>query len=203
MEYFSDDEIPEQEEQKTEQMVISSESPELEEQKSFNSKIINNGKVKPETIEIINKTNILPYVTSQNPRNKHFKFNNDNDTLQLTSVLESIPGLTVEYNTIRDKPYISLIKNNELVGKIHFLYYNENKPEDKYIKLYLFDFVDSDFHNRVKDILVKFFENFKPFHIQGGNKQKQDKKYYKKNKTQKIQKKRYTIRRKKTLRRNK
>ena len=88
------------------------------------------------------------------------------------------------------------MKDNELVGKIHFLYYNENTPEDKYIKLYLFDFVDPDQYSIVKEELVKFFENFKPSkNLQGGNKRKTNIKH------RRTHKKRHNIRRKKTLRR--
>lgn len=211
MEYFSggDDEILEQSfnENKhvTENEVEASEpepepEPESEPEPKPESKktpeMTNNGKVKPEPVEIQNKTKILPYVKSQPVRTKHFQFTNDTDTLQLTKVLKSIPGLTVEYSTVRDKPYITLIKDNELVGKIHFLYYNENTPEDKYIKLYLFDFIDPDQYSTVKSKLVNFFENFKPSkNLQGGNKRKSNTKH------RRTHKKRHNIRRKKTLRR--
>jgi|UniRef100_A0A6C0DY98 hypothetical protein len=203
---FSDDmgDIPEQSfenERVTEKEVrlIEASEPPTESQsptKSESNQMTKNGKVKPEPVEIINKTTVLPYVTSQSPRNKHFKFINDSDTVQLTNVLESIPGLTVEYNTVRDKPYITLTKNKELVGKIHFLYYNENTPEDKYIKLYLFDFVDPDLYSTVKSKLVNFFENFTPSkNLKGGNKRKSNTKHHR------THKKRRNIRRKKTLRR--
>jgi len=154
-----------------------------------------NGKVKPETVEIQNKTRILPYVTSQFPRKKHFMFTNNSDRERLSDILKNT-GLTVEYSTVRDNPYITLMKDNELVGKIHFLYYNENTPEDKYIKLYLFDFVKPDQYSIVKSKLVNFFENFKPSkNLQGGNKRKHSKKSHN------THKKRRNIHRKKTLRR--
>jgi hypothetical protein len=191
------DDIPEQEEQKTENEVrlIEASIPEVETEpeQSSNIKMTKDGKVMPETVEIHNKTKVLPYVTSQSPRKKHFRFINDADREQLTGVLESIPGLTVEYSTVRDKPYILLKKETTPVGKIHFLYYNENTPEDKYIKLYLFDFVDSNLYNTVKDKLVQFFENFKSSKQLGGRK-----KSHRKHRTHK---KKRVIHRKTTLRR--
>ena len=202
---FSDDmgDIPEQEEQKTENelQLIEASIPEVEtvEEHPTKPKTTKNGKVMPETVEIQNKTKVLPYVTSQSPRKKHFRFINDGDTKQLTAVLESIPGLTVEFSTVRDKPYILLKKNSELVGKIHFLYYNENTPEDKYIKLYLFDFVDPDLYNTVKDKLVQFFENFKASKQLGGK--KHNKQSYRKPCSHRTHKKKRAIHRKKTLRR--
>ena len=202
MNEFSDnDEIPEQSFEKNERAtekevrLIEASEPSLIEPESSNSQMTKNGKVKPETVEIQNKTSILPYVTSQSPRKKHFMFTNDADREQLSNILKNT-GLTVEYSTVRDKPYISLMKDNELVGKIHFLYYNENTPEDKYIKLYLFDFVDPDQYSTVKEELVKFFYNFKPSkNLQGGNKRKSNTKHHR------THKKRRNIRRKKTLRR--
>jgi len=196
-----EDEIPEQSFEKNERAtekevrLIEASEPSLIEPESSNSQMTKNGKVKPETVEIQNKTSILPYVTSQSPRKKHFMFTNDADREQLSNILKNT-GLTVEYSTVRDKPYISLMKDNELVGKIHFLYYNENTPEDKYIKLYLFDFVDPDQYSTVKEELVKFFYNFKPSkNLQGGNKRKSNTKHHR------THKKRRNIRRKKTLRR--
>ena len=200
--YMDEEEIPEQSFEKNERatekeirLIEASEPKSESEPEPEPEQMTNNGKVKPETVEIQNKTSILPYVTSQSPRKKHFMFTNDADREQLSNILKNT-GLTVEYSTVRDKPYISLMKDNELVGKIHFLYYNENTPEDKYIKLYLFDFVDPDQYSIVKEELVKFFENFKPSkNLQGGNKRKTNIKH------RRTHKKRHNIRRKKTLRR--
>ena len=191
---LDDDEIPEQLETENEVGLIKASEPEPEPEPEP-EQMTKNGKVKPETVEIQNKTIILPYVTSQSPRKKHFMFSNDADKERLSDILKNT-GLTVEYSTVRDKPYISLMKDNELVGKIHFLYYNENTPEDKYIKLYLFDFVDPDLYSTVKSKLVNFFENFTPSkNLQGGNKRKSNTKHHR------THKKRRNIRRKKTLRR--
>ena len=200
--YMDEEEIPEQSFEKNERatekeirLIEASEPKSESEPEPEPEQMTNNGKVKPETVEIQNKTSILPYVTSQSPRKKHFMFTNDADRERLSDILKNT-GLTVEYSTVRDKPYISLMKDNELVGKIHFLYYNENTPEDKYIKLYLFDFVDPDQYSIVKEELVKFFENFKPSkNLQGGNKRKTNIKH------RRTHKKRHNIRRKKTLRR--
>lgn len=200
--YMDEEEIPEQSFEKNERAtekevrLIEASEPEPElEPEPEPEQMTKNGKVKPETVEIQNKTSILPYVTSQSPRKKHFMFTNDADREQLSNILKNT-GLTVEYSTVRDKPYISLMENNELVGKIHFLYYNENTPEDKYIKLYLFDFIDPDQYSTVKSKLVNFFENFKPSkNLQGGNKRKSNTKH------RRTHKKRHNIRRKKTLRR--
>jgi hypothetical protein len=189
------DDIPEQLETQNEVGLIKASEPETEPEQSSNSQMTNNGKVKPKTVEIQNKTRILPYVTSQSPRKKHFMFSNDADRERLSDILKKT-GLTVEYSTVRDKPYISLMKENELVGKIHLLYYNENTPDDKYIKLYLFDFVDPDQYSIVKSKLVNFFENFTPSkNLKGGNKRKSNTKHHR------TYKKRRNIRRKKTLRR--
>jgi hypothetical protein len=199
---LDDNDIPEQRETENEVRLIEASEPEPEPEPKPESKpepepqeMTKNGKVKPEPIEIQNKSKILPYVTSQSPRKKHFMFTNNADRERLSDILKNT-GLTVEYSTVRDKPYITLMKDNELVGKIHFLYYNENTPEDKYIKLYFFDFVDPDQYSTVKSKLVNFFENFKPSkNLQGGNKRKHSKKSHN------THKKRRNIHRKRTLRR--
>jgi hypothetical protein len=169
----------EQEEQKTEDMVneiVASAPPPIESEPET-EKLTNDGKVKPETIEIQNKTKVMPYVISQPVRTKHFMFTNDADRQKLTEILEN-NGLTVEYSTVRDKPYITLKKASGTVGKIHFLYYNENTPEDKYVKIYLFDFIDPTLYSTVKNKLVNFFENFKPSkNLQGGARRKSSKKH--------------------------
>ena len=203
--YMDEEEIPEQSFEKNERatekeirLIEASEPKSESEPEPEPEQMTNNGKVKPETVEIQNKTSILPYVTSQSPRKKHFMFTNDADREQLSNILKNT-GLTVEYSTVRDKPYISLMKDNELVGKIHFLYEPiliDDLLSNNYIKLYIFDFVDPDQYSIVKEELVKFFENFKPSkNLQGGNKRKTNIKH------RRTHKKRHNIRRKKTLRR--
>ena len=200
----AEDGIPEQTfENETEEEVrlieTSAPPPNESEPEPEKTEMTNNGKVKPETVEIQNKTAVLPYVTSQSPRTKHFQFKNTNDKDNLTKVFTN-NGLTVEYNTVRDKPYITLNKGGETVGKIQFLYYNENTPQDKYIKLHLFDFTDPSLYSTVKSKLVDFFENFKPAaKEQGGARRKSSKKH--RHIPRRTHKKRRNVHRKKTLRR--
>jgi hypothetical protein len=127
-----------------------------------------------EFIVIKNKERILPYVEPQWPKENHFKFKNIKDQEALANVLApKDSGFIAVFSTTRDKPHITLwrgtFKDDKKIkiegtkeGKIHFLYHDKNKPENKYIKLYLFDFTDNAFHSDIKSKLINFFENFTP-----------------------------------------
>jgi hypothetical protein len=119
--------------------------------------------IKNEFIIIENKDKVLPYVTSQTPKTNHFMFKNIKDQENLGSVLApKDSGFTAVFSTTRDKPHITLTRGNKIEGKIHFLYYDKNKSDNKYIKLYLFDFTDNEVHSDIKNKLKSFFENFTP-----------------------------------------
>jgi hypothetical protein len=135
-----------------------------EKEDKLNENIVS--KPKPETIEIQAKNKVLPYVEPQENKYWHFKFNDINQN-QLTTLLENIPGyiFTVTYGIPQNSPDILLSTENEIVGKIHLLLHDRRDRGVKnkyYIKLYFYDFKNQDIYETVKNVLVDFFENFKP-----------------------------------------
>jgi hypothetical protein len=153
--------------------------------------------VPAETIEILNKS-VISHLEPQKNKFWHFSFKNEQNTNQLTKVLQSIPGysLTVEYGLPQSSPDITLKMNNEVVGKIHLLLCDRrdaNLPEKYYCKLYFYHFKKPELFQAVKTSLVNFFENFKP--VSGGKQTKIHKK-------RRTHKKKRVIHRKKTARRN-
>jgi hypothetical protein len=124
----------------------------------------NKSKVIPnEFINIKNKDRILPYVISQPVKKNHFMFKNEKDQENLGNILApNDSGFTAVFSTTKDKPHIMLKIGEKVEGKIHFLYYDGNKVNEKHIKIYLFDFTDSTVHSDIKSKLINFFENFTP-----------------------------------------
>jgi hypothetical protein len=125
--------------------------------------------VPAETVEITEKEKVLPYVKPQEVKYWHFELNKqDND--KLTELFKNIPehDITVEYGTSKSSPDISLIEDNNVVGKIHLLLCDrrdKNQTEKYYCKLYFYHFMDQKLFNIVKMKLTYFFENFKPYRI--------------------------------------
>jgi hypothetical protein len=122
-------------------------------------------------IEITNKEKVLPYVTSQSPRKNHFKFKNINDQNNLAAALGD--QYTIEFSEVRSRPHMAIYKKNntnnqtnnqtkDIIGKVHFLYHDEKTPDNKYIKLYLYNFTDNEIQAEIEAKLKNFFENFKP-----------------------------------------
>jgi hypothetical protein len=189
-----DDEIPELEETQIVDDIVSAEP--------LPPTNLETGKVEPETIEIVNKAAVLPYVVPQKSKFWHFQFKDVNNQTELTKVLESIPefGLTVEYGDTQKSPDITLKDRNtqDIVGKIHLLLCDRrhaNLPEKYYVKLYFYDFKDNQLYDAVKSKLTNFFENFKP--ITSNSAQQGGKKRSKKHRTMKKRR----VNRKKTHRR--
>jgi hypothetical protein len=156
-----DEEIPELEETQQVDDIISSEP--------LPPANLATGKVEPETIEIINKAAVLPYVVPQKSKFWHFQFKDANNQNELTKLLQSIPefGLTVEYGETQKSPDITLkdAQTQDIVGKIHLLLCDRrdaNLPEKYYVKLYFYDFKSNQLYDAVKSKLTGFFENFKP-----------------------------------------
>jgi hypothetical protein len=203
MDYFSDNDIPEQEEglgqkeqgqeeQETEMManeIVESAPPPEEE-------------ILPETVEISNKQ-ILNHLKPQESKYWRFSFKNDTNTNRLKGVIESIPkyNLTVKFETKQDTPDITIKDGQNEVGKINLLLCDRrdaNMPEKYYCKLYFYHFKNNDLYQAVKSAVVNLFENFKgvsSLREQGGARHKSTKKHHR------THKKRRNIRRKKTLRR--
>lgn len=133
---------------------------------SYSPPTPSNGKpavIPNEFIIIGNKEKILPYVISQPVKKNHFMFKNIKDQENLGGILApNDSGFTAVFSTTRDKPHIMLKRGEKVEGKIHFLYYDGNKVNEKHIKIYLFDFIDSTVHSDIKSKLINFFENFTP-----------------------------------------
>lgn len=128
-----------------------------------------------ETVEITQKSVILPFLKPQENKYWHFTFVNDGDKAKLTSAIENIPGhgLTVEYGIPQNKPDITLKTNDggEIVGKIHLLLCDRrdaNLPDKYYCKVYFYHFTDEKLFQDVKTAVVAFFENFRPSAGSGG-----------------------------------
>lgn len=165
-----DDEIPELEETQQVDNIISSEP--------LPPKVLESseGKVEPETVEIVNKAAVLPYVKPQKSKFWHFEFTSPDNQNKLSNVLTSSNNsLTVEYGETQKSPDITLKRGSEIVGKIHLLLCDRryaNLPEKYYVKLYFYDFTDNEFYDNVKKSLINFFENFKSNTLQQGGKKK-------------------------------
>lgn len=165
-----DDEIPELEETQQVDDIISSEP--------LPPKVLESseGKVEPETVEIVNKAAVLPYVKPQKSKFWHFEFTSPDNQNKLSNVLTSSNNsLTVEYGETQKSPDITLKRGSEIVGKIHLLLCDRrdaNLPEKYYVKLYFYDFTDNEFYDNVKKSLINFFENFKSNTLQQGGKKK-------------------------------
>jgi hypothetical protein len=94
----------------------------------------------------------------------HFGFVNKEDELRYIQMLEGINQYTVKYHEKGTKD-ISIMKDNELIGNIHFLHVNKTElhdPSKYYIKLYLFNFKDKESIKKVRDTSIYFFKNFAP-----------------------------------------
>ena len=163
-----EEDIPELEETQQVDDIISSEP--------LPPKVLETGKVEPETIEIVNKAAVLPYVKPQKSKFWHFEFTSPDNQNKLSNVLTSSnDSLTVEYGETQKSPDIMLKRGSDIVGKIHLLLCDRrdaNLPEKYYIKLYFYDFVDNELYDNVKKNLINFFENFKSSAPQQGGKKK-------------------------------
>lgn len=163
-----EEDIPELEETQQVDDIISSEP--------LPPKVLETGKVEPETIEIVNKAAVLPYVKPQKSKFWHFEFTSPDNQNKLSNVLTSSnDSLTVEYGETQKSPDIMLKRGSDIVGKIHLLLCDRrdaNLPEKYYIKLYFYDFVDNELYDNVKKNLINFFENFKSSASQQGGKKK-------------------------------
>jgi|694.fasta_scaffold56459_4 hypothetical protein len=163
-----EEDIPELEETQQVDDIISSEP--------LPPKVLETGKVEPETIEIVNKAAVLPYVKPQKSKFWHFEFTSPDNQNKLSNVLTSSnDSLTVEYGETQKSPDIMLKRGSDIVGKIHLLLCDRrdaNLPEKYYVKLYFYDFVDNELYDNVKKNLINFFENFKSNASQQGGKKK-------------------------------
>lgn len=111
------------------------------------------------------KERILAKVQKQKNKYWHFQFKNDRDLDNLKKTIENIPNipLTVIYNFEgQSHADVTLLQDNQEVGKIHFLLCdrrNSNLPEKYYIKLYFFNFKDNELFNKVKEVVINYFNN--------------------------------------------
>ena len=115
-----------------------------------------------ETVVIANPERIIPKLMQQEKKWWHFKFKNDNDHEDLIRAFKKMNAtVSIKLNDCGKKhPDIELSRNNQIVGKIHFLYldrpnrYDESK---RHVKLFFYEMNETDFQTS-KNILVNFFE---------------------------------------------
>ncbi len=197
------EEIPKQEEVIVEQEEISPEP--IIEQESLPS-----NEVKAETVEITKEAEkrIIPHVEPRQIKINRFRFKNESDKSKLINIIKETIGnnITVKIDTndnnLENKPDIILEDNGKVVGIINLLLCNHNDinvPEKHYIKLYFREFKDQELYNKIKGVLVNFFENFQHANNQtsppstGGNR--------KKRRVIRTHKRKHISKRKKTIRR--
>lgn len=92
----------------------------------------------------------------------HFRFRNASDEKRLMDALSS-SSKTAVYQSTGKKDVTITGPSGQLIGNIHFLHMNGpdiHQPDKYYVKLYLFNFVDSDALREAKQQLVRFFESF-------------------------------------------
>ncbi len=111
----------------------------------------------------------------------HFKFKNEMDEYRLKKQIEQVNNVTVEFDyKVQKNADVTIMKNNEIIGKIHFLYFDRRDlcNESKwYLKLHFYNFNKGMFL-KIKDIMLRFFKALNT-NIRGGKKRKETKKFNK------------------------
>lgn len=131
---------------------------------SSEKKPMSDGSLRSETITILPaplSQRILSRLERQKNKYWHFKFVEDSDFAKLESKLLEA-GLTVQSNYGGKKHAdITLFKDDNIVGKIHFLHANRPDicdPTTFYVKLHFYDFED-DLFESVKTLMKSFFRS--------------------------------------------
>ena len=140
---------------------------------------ISNGSLRSETVTILPaplSQKILSRLERQSNKYWHFKFVKEVDFVNLEIKLLKEVGLTVQPNYGGKKHAdITLFKDDQLVGKIHFLHANRPDicdPTTFYVKLHFYEFKDSLFEP-VKKVMSDYFYSLnqsKHTSIRGGKK---------------------------------
>ncbi len=161
--YFDPEEQQEEIEEVKASVPLPSETETVSKENESNENTSESKGIQAENIEIANK-NVIKYLIPRENKKTHFTLDENNEK-KLTSTLKSILGneLTVVYADKKKDPGMTLLMDNIEVGKIHFLLCdapNVNLPDKYYCKLYFYDFKNQDLYDKVKSILINFFENF-------------------------------------------
>jgi hypothetical protein len=94
----------------------------------------------------------------------HFKFVNDRDLNEFKKRITEIdPTLTVDENYGgQQHADITIRKNQDIVGKLHFLHANRPDicdPKKFYVKVHYYNFTDKDFMGQIKAAVHVFFDD--------------------------------------------
>jgi hypothetical protein len=141
------------------------EEPEMEEPDNEELTKPSNGSLRSETVTILPaplSQKILSRLERQKNKYWHFKFVKESDFVDLEIKLLKEVGLTVQPNYGgKKRPDVTLFKDDEMVGKIHFLHANRPDicdPTTFYVKLHFYDFED-DLFEPVKKVMSDFFHS--------------------------------------------
>uniref|UniRef100_A0A6C0KRC7 Uncharacterized protein n=1 Tax=viral metagenome TaxID=1070528 RepID=A0A6C0KRC7_9ZZZZ len=149
-----------------------------------------NGSLRSETVTILPaplSQKILSRLERQKNKYWHFKFVKESDFVNLEIKLLKDVGLTVQPNYGGKKHAdVTLFKDDEMVGKIHFLHANRPDicdPTTFYIKLHFYDFED-DLFEPVKKAMIEYFHSLdqsKNASFRGGKKTRKRKRNARRN----------------------
>lgn len=124
-----------------------------------------NGSLRSETVTILPAPlshKILSRLERQKNKYWHFKFVKESDFVDLEIKLLKEVGLTVQPNYGgKKRADVTLFKDDEMVGKIHFLHANRPDicdPTTFYVKLHFYDFED-DLFEPVKKVMSDYFHS--------------------------------------------
>jgi hypothetical protein len=106
---------------------------------------------------------LLSRLERQKHKYWHFKFVKDSDLDEFKKrIIESDPTLTVQENYGgQQHADIVIRKNQDIVGKLHFLHVNRPdicEPKKFYVKVHYYHFTDKDFMSKIKAIVHVFFD---------------------------------------------
>ena len=116
-----------------------------------------------ETIEIENPQSIFPHIEpypETSPKQHHFQLKHKTDRTKLINVW-SQNDVTAELNESgRNNVDVTLMHQDQVIGKIQFLHFDRRDRSIRskhYVKLYLYQFDDSDMFEKTKQIMRDFF----------------------------------------------
>ena len=144
---------------------IKNEEPEMEEPDNEEVAKPSNGSLRSETVTILPaplSQKILSRLERQKNKYWHFKFVKESDFVDLEIKLLKQVGLTVQPNYGgKKRADVTLFKDDQIVGKIHFLHANRPDicdPTTFYVKLHFYDFED-DLFEPVKKVMSDYFHS--------------------------------------------
>ena len=121
-----------------------------------------------ETVPILHPQKLFSRIQPQEKKYWHFKFSNavDGEALkQAIEHMEGVTGVTATYNYGGQKhPDIHITRNMDTIGKIHFLHFDRRDRGIKskyYVKIYFFEFTDATMFEKIKQIVIQFFNELR------------------------------------------